>query len=174
MIELLILYLLLHKEYTMYGISKEIDNKFGVYTKPSFGALNPTLRRLEQENCITSRKSMSEGGRLSIYYTITKAGEKELKSLIKKELSVNPIQFISNAKIKLSVADVLDSEERKELFLHIKTLALSFKQAAEKILNDEYTEKNFYQRILLDNSSVEFSNLVTIVEGFEKDNARNS
>ena len=48
------------------------------------------------------------------------------------------------------------------------------KQAAEKILNDEYTEKNFYQRILLDNSSVEYSNLVTVIEGFEKDNARNS
>ena len=117
---------------------------------------------------------MSDGGKLSVYYSITKDGEKELKGLIKKELTTNPLQFISNAKIKLSMADLLDTNERADLFLHLKTLAASFKQDAENILNDEYTKKNFYQKILLDNSSVEYSNLITIIEGFEKDNARNS
>jgi DNA-binding PadR family transcriptional regulator len=117
---------------------------------------------------------MSEGGKLSKYYSITKDGEKELKNLIKKELSNNPVQFISNAKIKLSMADLISKEEREELFLHLKTLAVSFKQEAEKILNDEYTDKNFYQRILLDNTSVQYANLVTVIEGFEKDNERNS
>jgi len=174
MIELLILYVLTRREFTMYGISKEIESRFDVYTRPSFGALKPALRKLTSEGFIDARKSMSEGGRLSIYYSITKEGEKELKNLIKKELSTNPVQFIPNSKIKLSMADKLDKEERKELFLHIKTLAAAFKQTAEKILNDEYTQKNFYQRILLDNSSVVYSNLITVIEGFEKDNERNS
>ena len=173
MIELLILYVLTRREFTMYGISKEIESRFGIYTRPSFGALKPALRKLISQGCLDARKLMSDGGKLSIYYSITKDGEKELKTLIKKELTNNPVQFLTNAKIKLSMADKLDKEDRKELFLHIKTLAASFKNSAEGILNDEYTEKNFYQRILLDNSSVVYSNLITVIEGFEKDNERN-
>jgi DNA-binding PadR family transcriptional regulator len=157
----------------MYGISKEIKSRFDAYTRPSFGALNPALRKLIADGFIEARKSMSDGGKLSIYYSITKNGEKELKNLIKKEPTTNPIQFLPNAKIKLSMADKLDKNERKDLFLHLKTLALTFKNAAESTLNDEYTEKNFYQRILLDNSGVVYSNFITVIEGFEKDNERN-
>ena len=51
---------------------------------------------------------------------------------------------------------------------------MSFKTAAESILNDEYTKKNFYQKIILDNTVCEYKNLITITEGFEKDNERNS
>lgn len=174
MIELLILYILTHREYTMYAISKEIKSLFGAYTNPSFGALNPALKKLEADGFIEARKTMSEGGKLSVFYSITKEGEKKLRVLIKEELTGNPVQFLSNAKIKLSMADLLSKEEKKELFLHIKTLALTFKKYAEDILNDEYTDKNFYQRILLDNSSVTYSNLITVIEGFEKDNERNS
>ncbi len=174
MIELLILYVLMRREFTMYGISKEIESKFAAYTSPSFGALKPALRRLEAGSFITSRKMMSDGGKLSIYYAITKNGEKELKRLVLEPLSDNPVQYITNAKLKLSCAEILDSEDKRNLFLHLKTLALVIKNKAEAILNDEYTEKDFYQKILLDNSLVEYSNLITIIEGFEKDNERNS
>ena len=134
--------------------------------------LAPLLKKLEQKGFIELEHGKSDKRTLEI--SITKEGEKELHKLIKCELSKNPLQFISNAKIKLSVADILPSEEKKELFLHLKTLAMEYKQTAENILNDEYTDKNFYQRILLDNSSVEYSNLITVIEGFEKDNERNS
>ena len=138
----------------MYGISKEIESKFSPYTSPSFGALKPALRRLEEANCLTSKKVMSDGGKLSVYYSLTKEGQKELKQLILEPLTENPVQFITNAKLKLSCAGVLDKEQH--------------------ILDNEYTDKDFYQRILLDNSLVEYSNLITIIEGFEKDNERNS
>lgn len=173
MIELLILYVLTRREFTMYGISKEIESKFAAYTSPSFGALKPALRRLEYNGFLTSRKMMSDGGKLSVYYAMTKLGEKELRRLILEELSENPVQFITNAKIKLSCASLLSKEERKELFLSLKTLSLDVKNKADKILTDEYTDKDFYQRILLDNTIVEYSNLITIIEGFEKDNERN-
>lgn len=174
MIELLILYIVANREFTMYGIQKGIDSSFGVFTRPSFGALKPALRRLEFNDFITTRKTMSDGGKLSVFYLATKKGLQELKRLILEKLSDNPLQFISNAKIKLSCADFLDYEERKELFFEIKSLALSFKETAENILNDEYTGKNFYQKIILDNTICEYSNLITIIEGFEKDNERNS
>ena len=173
MIDLLILYIVSGREFTMYAIQKGIESEFGVYTRPSFGALKPALRRLEFNDFITTRKMMSDGGKLSVYYSITKKGMQEFKKLVLEPLSDNPIQFIANAKIKLSCAEFLDYAEKKQLFFDLKSQALKFKLCAENILNDEYTDKNFYQKILLDNSVCEYSNLVTIIEGFEKDNECN-
>lgn len=174
MIELLILYIIANREYTMYSIQKEIENNFGTYTRPSFGALKPALRRLEYSGFISSRKMMSEGGKLSVYYIAEKAGITELKKLLLEEFSDNPLQFISNAKIKLSCAEMLNKEQKEELFFKVKSKALGFKNSADKILKDEYTQKSFYQKILLDNTMCEYDNFITIIEGFEKDNARNS
>ena len=109
-----------------------------------------------------------------MFYEITKDGIGELKRLILEELSVNPVQYLSNARIKLSCADCLDNEERKRLFFAIKSKAEKFKAEAQGILNDEYKQTNFYQKIVLDNAVCEYSNIITIVEGLEKDNARNS
>ena len=173
MIELLILYILLKRDYTMYAIHKGIETEFAPFTAPSFGALKPALRRLEENGFLTSRKIMSDGGKLSVYYTITKDGKKELKRLLVEDLSNNPVQFLSNARIKLSCAEVLDVEEREEMFLNLKMLATKFKLVAENIIEDEYTKLSFYQKIVLDNTSCEYANLITIIEGFEKDNARN-
>jgi DNA-binding PadR family transcriptional regulator len=174
MIELLILYVILKRDYTMYAIQKRIEDNFAPFTKPSFGALKPALRRLEEKECLTSRKIMSDGGKLSVYYEISRNGINELKRLILEDLSDNPIQFLSNARIKLSCADCLNKEERVRLFFLIKTRAMQFKNEAQNILNDEYKQTNFYQKIILDNTICDFANFITIVEGLEKDNASNS
>lgn len=174
MIELLILYVLLKKDLTMYAVQKHIEDNFAPYTKPSFGALKPALRRLETKECISSRKMMSDGGKLSVFYSLTKKGKEELKRLLLEDLSDNPLQFLSNARVKLSCADVLDADEKKRLFFSIKSLAMQFKCDAQNILGDEYNHMNFYQKIILDNAVCEFSNFITIVEGLEKDNAGKS
>ncbi len=170
MIELLILHSILKRELTMYGISKYIEENFGAYTNPSFGAIKPALRRLEEKGFLTLRKSMSEGGKLSVYYTLTAGGKDELVRLLLEDLSENPLQFISNARIKLSCAAVLNTDERKRLFFNIKSLALFHKNKAESILNDDYNKPDFYRTIVLDNALCEFKNFITIVEGLEKDN----
>lgn len=172
MIDLLILYVLKAKELTMYAIQKHILEYFAPYTNPSFGALKPALRRLESNGFIKSRQMMSDGGKLSGYYIKTQQGDEYLRKLLLEPLSDNPLQFLSNARIKLSCADVLDNKERKNLFFEIKSLALQFKTDAENILNNEYIELNFYQKIVLDNSICEYKNFITIVEGLEKDNDR--
>lgn len=174
MIELLILYVLLKRDYTMYSIQKRIDENFAPFTKPSFGALNPALRRLEEKECLTSRKSMSDGGKLSVYYEISRNGIAELKRLILEDLSDNPLQFLSNARAKLCCADCLNSEERKRLFFSVKSRAMQFKTLSQNVLNDEFNHINFYQKVVIDNALCEFSNLITLVEGLEKDNASNS
>lgn len=174
MIELLILYVLLKRDFTMYSIQKRIDENFAPFTKPSFGALKPALRRLEEKECLTSRKIMSDGGKLSVYYEISRNGIAELKRLILEDLSDNPLQFLSNARAKLCCADCLNSDERKRLFFSVKSRAMQFKTLSQNVLNDEYNHINFYQKIVIDNALCEFSNLITLVEGLEKDNAGNS
>lgn len=158
----------------MYAIQKGIEAEFAPFTSPSFGALKPALRRLEAGGFITSRKMMSDGGKLSVFYSVTKSGIVELKRLLTEDLSQNPLQFLSNARVKLSCAEILDSSSKSEMFLNLKTLAFKFKSDAEEILADEYTKLSFYQKIVLDNTVCEYDNLITIIEGFEKDNAGNS
>ena len=174
MIELMILYVLSKRELTMYSVHKFIDENFGTFSKPSFGAIKPALVRLEKNGCITSRKMMSDGGKLSVFYTITKNGLEELRRLILEKLSENPLQFLSNARIKLCCASYLSKDDCADLFFHIKSLAMQHKFNAENIINDEYNQLSFYQRIILDNAICEYSNFITILEGLEKENAGNS
>lgn len=174
MIELLILYTILKRDYTMYAIQKRIEDNFAPFAKPSFGALKPALRRLEEKECLTSRKMMSDGGKLSVYYEISRNGINELKRLILEDYSDNPVQFLSNARVKLCCSDCLSSEERTRLYFSTKSRAMQFKSFAQKVLDDEYNQINFYQKIIMDNTVCEYSNFITIVEGLEKDNAGNS
>jgi DNA-binding PadR family transcriptional regulator len=174
MIEVMILYVLINHDLTMYAIHKRIQENFLAYTNPSFGALKPALVRLEKQKCITSSKLMSEGGKLSIYYSITKEGLQELRKLLLRPFSNNALQYISSARIRLSCLSFLQPDEVEEVCFDIKSNALLHKANAEKILNDEYTLLSDYQKIVLDNSICEYKNFISMVEGLEKDNARNS
>ncbi len=174
MIDLMILYVLLKQDLTMYAIHKRIEEKFLAFTNPSFGALKPALVRLEKAGCITSAKIMSEGGKLSVFYSITKEGMKELKNLLLKPFSNNPLQFISDAKVKLCCASFLSKDECTQMFEDIKSFAYLHKVNAENIMADEYTPIDFYQRIVLDNTICAYNNFISMIEGFEKENAGNS
>lgn len=168
MIELLILYVLSEREMTMYAILKHILDFFGAYTQPSFGAIKPALTRLENAEFIRSRKAMSDGGKLSGFYSITQEGREELKKLIQEKVSGNPLQFQSTAGIKISCASYLAKDERKELFFQLKSRAQEHKFKAESILNNEKS-LTFYQRIILDNTIVEYKNLITLIENLKKE-----
>lgn len=170
MIEILVLHSLMQKSYTMYSIKKHIETVFAAFITPSFGAIKPALKRLEASGFINSGKLMSEGGKLSIYYTITKKGKDEFVRLLLDDMSQNPSQFFLLARLKLIMSEYLSKEEKKRLFLIIKSLALRFKNQA----NERRDIGGFYYNIVLDNISCEYSNLITTVEGLEKDNARNS
>lgn len=156
---------------TMYAILKHIVDQFGAFTKPSFGAIKPGLTRLEKSGFIRSRKAMSDGGKLSGFYSITQEGREELKKLILDKTSNNPLQFNSTANIKLSCASYLAKDERQELFFQLKTKSLEHKFTAENTLNNRKS-LTFYQRIILDNAIVEYKNLATLIENLEKENQK--
>ena len=173
MIEIMILYILLKHDLTMYAIHKRIQENFLAFTNPSFGAVKPALVRLEKQGCISSSKIMSDGGKLSVYYSITKDGIKELRNLLLKPLSQNALQFLSDARIKLSCVSLLDGSDAHDVFVDIKSNALLHKLNAERILSNEYTPLTFQQRIVLDNAICEYKNFISLVEGLEKSNAGN-
>lgn len=175
MIELLILFIISQHETSMYGIRKKILEQFGSYTQPSFGAIKPALRRLEKSECIISRKTLSEGGKQFGFYSITEKGIKELKEVLLQDISDNPLQFFTNARIKISCASVLDNNDIQKLYLDLKTQALTLKNTTESILNKDKNNLSFYQRIMLDNTICEYQNFIQTVELLEnKNNAGNS
>ena len=172
MLETLILYLLLDKSYTMYTIRKHIKDDFGAFLTPSFGGLSPALKRLEQKGCIKSGKLMSEGGRMSVFYEITPDGKKELNRQLIEDLSINPYHFFLSARLRVVMSDVLSIEERKRLYLIIKSRAQKFKAEAQKA---QFNNENaFYYNLIKDNITCEYQNLITLIESLEKDNGRNS
>lgn len=173
MIDLMILFVLMKRDFTMYGIHKRINDKFLPFSTPSFGAIKPALVRLEKKGCLTTSKIMSDGGKLSVYYTITDKGLKDLKEMLLKPITKNPLQFISEAKIRLCCSSFLSSQDAKSMFLEIKSIAMLHKTNSEKLLSDEYNPIDFYQKIVLDNTVCEYKNFISMLEGLEK-NAGNS
>ena len=173
MIELLILYVLSEREMTMYAVLKQILGHFSTFTKPSFGAIKPALTRLEKANFIRSRKAMSDGGKLSGFYSITQEGKEELRKLVLEKISDNPLQFHSTVGIKISCSSYIEKDERAKLFFQLKSKAQEHKFTAENTLSNQKS-LTFYQKMILDNTMVEYKNLVTLLENLEKDNDRNS
>ena len=166
MIELLILYKLSNKILTMYGISKDILDDFSVLTTPSFGTIKPALNRLSKNDFVKSQKTMSQGGRPSVYYSITQTGLKELKRLLLDTVQDNPIQFITIARVRLTCANILNNEEQKQLFSLLKNKAEEIIINTNNLLKSKQT--NFYQNIVLDNLICEYKNLISLLEGLER------
>ena len=165
MIELLILFELHKTVLTMYGVSKEIRGDFSVLTTPSYGTIKPALRRLEKGGFVKTQKTISNGGRPSTFYTITKDGINELKRLILEEPLENPIQFLPMARVKLACADILDKTEQL-------TMLSSLKNKAESILIDTknlmaFKDLSYYPKLVFDNLTCEYKNFINLIEGFE-------
>src|SRR5574344_119405 len=167
MIELLILYILSKKELSMYGIHKFISDNFKCLTNPSFGAIKPALDRLEEMNYISSRKTMTDGGKLTGFYSLNNSSNEYINKLLLEDLSDNPLQFFPNAEIKIICSELLSSDDRKTLFTNLKTKALQFKNDAQIIL--EKNQENFYTKIVVDNVLLQYKNFILTIEALEQE-----
>ena len=165
MIELLILFELNKTVLTMYGVSKEIRGDFSVLTTPSYGTIKPALRRLEKGGFVKTQKTISEGGRPSTFYTITKEGINELKRLILEEPLENPIQFLPMARVKLACADILDKTEQLVMLKSLKTKAESILIDTKNLM--AFKDLSYYPKMVFDNLICEYKNFINLIEGFE-------
>ncbi|MCQ2739736.1 MAG: PadR family transcriptional regulator [bacterium] len=164
MIELVILYELSKSILTMYGISKQIKKDFSVLMLPSYGTISPALKRLNDGEFVQSQKFMSKGGRPSVCYSITNNGKTRLKALLLETMPENPIQFMTNARVRLYCAEILDEKELKRLLtiLKIKAEHIGIDTAHQYEQSD-----NFYSKMIFENLSCEYRNFLSLIEGIE-------
>ncbi len=165
MIELLILYLLNKYQLTMYAVQKKISEEFAIYTKPSFGTIKPALVRLEAKGFIISKKSFSEGGRPSVFYTITPTGMEELKRLVVARTSENPVKFLNTARIKLICSELLPAEYQLKLIEQLSVKANTIYSKALKLI--EVNDNEFYYKMVTDNILQEYKNFISLLEGMK-------
>lgn len=62
-----------------YGIARRIEQTSGDLLEVNYGTLYPSLLKLEQEGYISSEWGVSENNRKAKFYTLTRAGRKQLE-----------------------------------------------------------------------------------------------
>jgi len=165
--EILLLYLLLKGKNTMYGLSKLCTKYFGFIIKPSYGAVQPALKKLEKNKYITSEKFITEGGKPYFYYSITEDGTKHLKEKLLSKLHASPVQMYPSVKVRIICSDILNAEEQKELFTLLKTQLLKIQQTANNTLTSDIYNDNCKAKMVLDNTVCEYKNTIDMIERFE-------
>ena len=166
MIEILILYQLNKKVLTMYGITKTINLQFSVFLKPSMGTIKPALDRLQKSGFLKSQKSMSKGGRPSVYYSITEQGRVAFKEMLLAPVLDNPVNFLTNARIRLYCSDILTLDELLKMLRALRLKAESLLSDTDKLQKN--CDDEFYPKVVLDNLCCEYKNLISLLEGVER------
>jgi transcriptional regulator len=62
-----------------YGIARRIEQTSGDLLSVNYGTLYPALLKLEQEGYIKSEWGVSDNNRKAKYYTLTRAGRKQVE-----------------------------------------------------------------------------------------------
>lgn len=149
MIEILILYIVHKREKTMYAIRKEIMEIFGTFTKPSIGTIHPALQRMLKDGAISLNERVSEGGKKSSYYLITKKGFEAFKKLFFNDASENPSLFYTQLQARLGTMGLLSIEDRKLFVKEFSKKIEIYQFEIENKLKDEFIEFDYFQEQLL-------------------------
>lgn len=163
----MILYVIWDWELSMYSIMKRIHDVFGDFSKPSLGAIKPSLTKLEKQGYIKSRKSLSDGGKLTGYYSITSEGKKALKQLLFEDLSQNPVHLKISCAVKIIVSEILSKDQQKSLLSELSRQVELHKLDAENKLKNDRNLRT-YQKIMIDNLVVEYNNFLKLMENIGK------
>ena len=62
-----------------YGIARRIEQTSGDALAVNYGTLYPALLKLEQEGYISSKWGVSDNNRRAKYYSLTRAGKKQVE-----------------------------------------------------------------------------------------------
>ncbi len=160
MLELLILYILNKYDCTIYKIQKLIEEMFFIFSCPSLGAINPALKRLENLGCVEFTSFMSEGGKLSKTYKITPFGLKYLKETVSLFDFKNQAYMLNNAKVCISISDVLDSEQKEKFNFIVQNRLKILKTDIENKLNNPYILYTKTQKDILGATIVEIDEIL--------------
>jgi PadR family transcriptional regulator PadR len=63
-----------------YGIARRIEQTSGDQLAVNYGTIYPALLKLEQEGYVSSEWSVSDNNRRAKYYSLTRAGRKQIQA----------------------------------------------------------------------------------------------
>ena len=153
MLETLILSALTHKAQTIYGIRKYIIDVFGIYTKPSLGAIHPAIQRLVKNEFVTVTKSFSEGGQKTLFHQLTAKGKEYFVETFSQINSTTLPKINCEIKMKIIMLNQIETQDVKDTF---------FKSAMKAIDLASFDIKNFLSNN--SNSLAETSASITLKE----------
>src|ERR1043166_8442408 len=80
-----------------YGIARRIEQISGNRLSVNYGTLYPALLKLEQEGCVSTRWGISDNNRRAKYYSLTRAGRKQIEKEAQqwKQMTVIVGRFLS-------------------------------------------------------------------------------
>lgn len=171
MIEILILYTIHKRERTLYGIRKEIIEVFGTFTKPSIGTIHPALQRLLKDGAVSVFEKISDGGKKSSYYSITKKGFETFKKMFFNSASENPSLFYTQLQARFGTMGLLSVDDRKTFLSEFSKKIDIYQFELESKLNDEFLELDYYQRQLLNKNLTELKSLREYIKTLKVDYA---
>ena len=77
----------------------------------------------------------------------------------------NPIQFFTNARVKLACSDCLDNNEQLAVIRQLKLKAENILIDTQNMMKEK--ELSFYPKMVFDNLTCEYKNFISLLEGFE-------
>ncbi len=157
--DILILHTLLKYDCTMYTINKIVQSVFFAYAKPSFGSLNPAIKRLIKKGYIKEDEKITQGGKRSNLLSITSSGEKYLKDELLKIKFVNPANFINSASIALMCDNVLSAQEAEEFKKNLSYELKIYKKYVNDKLNSPYNNMSDKQKYVTNLALLEVEKL---------------
>lgn len=146
MTEILILYILSKYDATIYKIRKLIGEKFFMFSVLSFGTITPALKRLEELSCVEFDTKMTDGGLVTKTYKITPFGLKYLKSIIAGVEFKNKLNMLNKISILICVSDILEDEEKINLFNDCKNRLLLLRADINNAVENPYNMYTEFQK----------------------------
>ncbi len=140
MIELLVLIVLFKESSTIYGVKRKIDKRFFLFFKLSFGSIHPALKRLEKDNYVELKNTLTIGGQKKSIYSITEAGKNRLFELMVSDLPENPALANQLIIVKLMFLHKLPDESRHIVINSLSDYILSCKNKTEESIKHEEIE----------------------------------
>ena len=122
-----------------------------------------------KDGSVSLNERMSEGGKKSSYYSITKKGYETFRKLFFDSASDNPSLFYTQLQARLGTMGLLKPEDRKEFVTEFSKRMDIFQFELENKLKDEFLELDYYQEQLLNRTLKELKSLKEYLKGLKVD-----
>ncbi len=137
MLELAILYFLKKQKTSLYGLKKNLTDKFPHLYSTSMGAIHPIIKKFETEEILKQKIVLTKGGLRKSNITLTKKGEELFQKLMMEDFDCSLNQLDLFVSCKIAFSDELPLEFQKTLFTKIIRQLEDKNQVLQKLMKKQ-------------------------------------